>query len=236
MATTTKTIEKINENTIKSKGVQALANRPNSDGARYGESGLSAQQLKERFDRLPKEVIDKVNLIIEIFSGGEGLKYLQIKDEENGMPNGFDSSNIKNLYDLLNTVADGDFAKVLRVYKTAPNYSPATLQSVIFALGQKNSEMAEELSNKLNTSDFEEAIDKINISVTDVDGGHKVTITNPDGSIRSFDVLNGDKGDTGKSAYESAKEGGYTGTEEEFAVALAKIASVVVYDGSVTFE
>lgn len=31
----------------------------------------------------------------------------------------------------------------------------------------------------------------------------------------------GDKGDPGKSAYETAKEGGYTGTEEEFAVALA---------------
>ena len=32
----------------------------------------------------------------------------------------------------------------------------------------------------------------------------------------------GSKGDMGKSAYEYAQEGGYTGTEEEFAALLAK--------------
>lgn len=37
-------------------------------------------------------------------------------------------------------------------------------------------------------------------------------------------LLKGQKGDTGKSAYQSAQEGGFTGTEQEFASALAKFA------------
>ena len=51
-------------------------------------------------------------------------------------------------------------------------------------------------------------------------------IRQPDGSIVDVPIGKGSKGEKGldgKSAYDYAKEGGYTGTEEEFAVLLAGI-------------
>lgn len=39
------------------------------------------------------------------------------------------------------------------------------------------------------------------------------------------------QGANGKSAYEYAKDGGFTGTENEFAEQIAKIASIAVYAG-----
>lgn len=67
-----------------------------------------------------------------------------------------------------------------------------------------------------------------------VDGGDNVfTVTLTNGKTATFNVKNGSKGSTGaagadgqpgengKSAYQYAKEAGYTGTEQEFAEALA---------------
>lgn len=58
------------------------------------------------------------------------------------------------------------------------------------------------------------------------DGGtNVVTVTKTDGTSSTFQVRNGSKGSPGaggKSAYQYAKEGGYTGTEAEFAAKLAE--------------
>lgn len=57
------------------------------------------------------------------------------------------------------------------------------------------------------------------------DGGtNVVTVTKTDGTSSTFQVRNGSKGSPGaggKSAYQYAQEGGYTGTEAEFAAKLA---------------
>ena len=47
----------------------------------------------------------------------------------------------------------------------------------------------------------------------------RMTLTN--GKTADFEVQNGARGKTGKTAYEYAKDGGYTGTEEEFEYILA---------------
>ena len=69
------------------------------------------------------------------------------------------------------------------------------------------------------------------VSISAIPGGHRVTITDAAGS-KSFDVMDGEsgpQGDTGaagadgKSAYASAKEGGYTGTEAQFNTDLAAV-------------
>lgn len=70
------------------------------------------------------------------------------------------------------------------------------------------------------------------------DGGTNViTVTKTDGTTSTFQVKNGSKGSDGvpgadgkdgqpgadgKSAYQYAKDGGYTGTEEEFAAKMAQ--------------
>lgn len=63
------------------------------------------------------------------------------------------------------------------------------------------------------------------------DGGTNVmTMGLTDGNSYTFTVKNGKKGSAGKSAYQYAQDGGYTGTEEEFA---AKMASENTGSGSV---
>ena len=67
------------------------------------------------------------------------------------------------------------------------------------------------------------------------DGGNNVfTVTLTNGQTAAFTVKNGTKGSTGsagangtagKSAYQYAQDGGYTGTEEQFATALAQLVA-----------
>lgn len=64
------------------------------------------------------------------------------------------------------------------------------------------------------------------VPVTHEWNGTILTITSASGTS-SVDL----KGVDGKSAYESALEGGYKGTEEEFAEQMALVASVVAYGG-----
>lgn len=61
-------------------------------------------------------------------------------------------------------------------------------------------------------------------TTTTLDAGESATVTNSGDqydAVLNFGVPKGDKGDAGKSAYESAVDGGYTGTEAEFEQALA---------------
>ncbi|WP_435645338.1 hypothetical protein [Butyricicoccus porcorum] len=82
---------------------------------------------------------------------------------------------------------------------------------------------------------------------TDDGGTNIVTVTKTDGSTSTFEVRNGSKGSDGadgqpgadgKSAYAYAVEGGYTGTEAEFAAKLAaeKFANpnALTFTGAVT--
>ena len=55
--------------------------------------------------------------------------------------------------------------------------------------------------------------------------GTKVTITDKDGA-HEFDVMNGVNGTNGKSAYASAQDGGFTGTETQFNNGLSVMGNV----------
>lgn len=58
-----------------------------------------------------------------------------------------------------------------------------------------------------------------------ITGGTKVTITDKDGA-HEFDVMNGVNGAAGKSAYASAQDGGFTGTEAQFNNGLSVMGQV----------
>ena len=62
------------------------------------------------------------------------------------------------------------------------------------------------------------------------------TITYTDGTTSTFTVYNGKDGTNGKSAYESAKSGGYTGTEANFNTALNNVASFTSENWTFTLE
>ena len=63
-------INKITTAETERRSVERLANRPNNR-AGFGQSGLSAEQLKAFFSALAKLSIDKVNEIIDAFGGEE---------------------------------------------------------------------------------------------------------------------------------------------------------------------
>lgn len=59
----------------------------------------------------------------------------------------------------------------------------------------------------------------VSTSVNENGDGHIVTITDTNGE-HTFEVLNGENGDEGKSAYDIAVENGFTGTEEDWLESL----------------
>lgn len=62
------------------------------------------------------------------------------------------------------------------------------------------------------------------------------TITYTDGNTSTFTVYNGTNGTNGKTAYDSAKSGGYTGTELAFNTALATVANQKTETWTFTLE
>ena len=66
-----------------------------------------------------------------------------------------------------------------------------------------------------------------------ITGGTKVTITDKNGA-HEFDVMNGVNGAAGKSAYASAQDGGFTGTESQFNKGLSVMGGVSGIDTTVT--
>lgn len=85
------------------------------------------------------------------------------------------------------------------------------------------------LGSKTDKSYVDNAIASSAISPTvkteTITGGTKVTITDKDGA-HEFDVMNGVNGAAGKSAYASAQDGGFTGTEAQFNKGLSVMGQV----------
>ena len=62
---------------LEKKTISELADRPNKVSA-FGEVGLAAQQLKERFDAFPKVVKDKINEIVKALNSEDATKYIRL--------------------------------------------------------------------------------------------------------------------------------------------------------------
>lgn len=84
-----RTFEKITDSQARKASIETLSDRPNKT-SHFGEGGLSAQQLKQRFDALPELSRKKINEIIAAFNTVEGAKYI-----------GIDAADQDNLYDFL---------------------------------------------------------------------------------------------------------------------------------------
>lgn len=71
------------------------------------------------------------------------------------------------------------------------------------------------------------------VEIEAITGGTKVTINDKNGA-HDFNVMNGVDGADGKSAYSSAQDGGFTGTEEQFNKGLSVMGGVSGIDTTVT--
>ena len=110
-------IEILTESEMNEQGVVSLPTRPNGDYASGGEA-LSASELKERFDRLPRYIAARLNRLIE------ALHASPAQDEEEAIADliltgMFPSTNAGHtLADLFTEILNGDLAGYLSVGTT----------------------------------------------------------------------------------------------------------------------
>ena len=70
--------EKITESDIAKYGMKAVSTTPNRQTA-FGESGMSAAELKARFDVLPEHIADRLNEVFEGIPDGALVDALKLK-------------------------------------------------------------------------------------------------------------------------------------------------------------
>lgn len=133
----TKQLTPITPKQIAAMGVQSLADRPNAAGG-YGQSGLSALQLKLWFDKLVTLAADKINELQSTLSTDDAASYIRIALEESG---------VENLKDLIDSMESGVLAEsILRVYPSAAAQKTELLQAVLNSIAQSLSEFDERIS------------------------------------------------------------------------------------------
>ena len=126
-------MEKINiipESTVRTFGVQSLADRPNI-AATYGEGGLSAAQLKARFDSLCQEIIKKINSLIDILGSEAAADYV-----------GVNLADFSSLGDVLAAVENGTLASILQA-KLPGGTELDSLQRILNSLLSEDAELGE---------------------------------------------------------------------------------------------
>ena len=106
------------------------------------------------------------------------------------------------------------------------NHIENGIEAIDIALGTKTDKSY--VDNAIASSALSPTVDTEAIT-----GGTKVTITDKDGT-HEFNVMNGVDGAAGKSAYASAQDGGFTGTEAQFNNGLSVMAGVSGIDTTVT--
>ena len=131
-------LSNITELQLKQSGVQALADRPNA-AQQYGQSGLSAAQLKLWFDKLATLVAKKINELQNAIQGEDATKYI-----------GLNLGEYKTLDDLIKAMQaqDGNFAEdVLKLYPNEGAFEPTSLQSIIYGIAQNAAEIEEDIED-----------------------------------------------------------------------------------------
>jgi hypothetical protein len=128
-----KTLTNITEAQLRAHGVSALATRPNAPST-YGEGGLSAEELKARFDSLGKMLAQAINAINTALST-EGASYIGVA----GL------GTIASLADLTAAYLDGTFSNVLKAYEKAADIGDTgklkTLQTILSGFSQRLAEV-----------------------------------------------------------------------------------------------
>lgn len=140
----------ITNDDIEKHGVMALRQTPNRGGT-YGTNGLSAEELKKRFDKLPIHIADRLNLLISMLAAGtfkiggeESISELLDSVGNGTLAKALKVSNIENaksLYDLWCDISDGDLAKELKL--------------------SAEGELAEALDSKADAKTMEEELGKL---------------------------------------------------------------------------
>ncbi len=134
-----KEFSNITKTQIAQRGVQALANRPNTQ-TQYGVGGLSPGALKLWFDKLATFLADKINEIHVALSSADAADYICIDESK------------RSLADLISGFKNGEFANELMLSPSAAITELESLQDIINSTAQY-------------ISDIKESIEKLHCSI-----------------------------------------------------------------------
>lgn len=141
----TKKLNNITRAQIAKLGVQALADKPNS-ASRFGESGLSAKDLKLWFDKLATFLAEKINEMQDTMSSDDAAKYVRLC---------LDEFQISNLADFVSSFKDGSLvAGLLKAYPSVAAQDLVPIQSIINSFSKSLADLAEDDVERLSV-DFE---------------------------------------------------------------------------------
>lgn len=131
---------------IASKGVSALADKPNLSSS-YGVGGLSPTELKLHFDQLAKFLAEKINVIQDALCSDDAAQYINL-DLTGLYPNEESDENfVYSLDDLVSSFKDGKFASYLKAFEKAADTDVKTLQTILNNIAASISNL-KELSNE----------------------------------------------------------------------------------------
>ena len=155
----TKKLNNITRAQVAKLGVQALADKPNST-SRYGEGGLSSDQLKLWFDKLATYLAERINELQNTLSSDDAAAYIRVSMDEFG---------ISNLYGLIASLGSGKFAEgALKVYPSAASNELVPLQVMINSISRDISALGGKDISRLEVS-FREDIQSLVITAYNAD-------------------------------------------------------------------
>lgn len=185
--------EKITEAEINERSMANVSTTPNRPTA-FGESKMDAQALKLRFDRLGRYLAGRINEIFAGISDGNLAKTVKIVEEKG------EETIEYSLAEFILKMIEGDLTQINVKVPEGTQRLDVICNQVL------------RWQNEIKTGDFADE-----------------TVVVQGVTIRQFyeefkkleETGQGKPGEPGKSAYDYAVEGGYQGTEEEFAKKLA---------------
>lgn len=185
--------EKITEAEINERSMANVSTTPNRPTA-FGESRMDAQALKLRFDRLGRYLAGRINEIFAGISDGNLAKTVKIVEEKG------EETIEYSLAEFILKMIEGDLTQINVKVPEGTQRLDVICNQVL------------RWQNEIKTGDFADE-----------------TVVVQGVTIRQFyeefkkleETGQGKPGEPGKSAYDYAVEGGYQGTEEEFAKKLA---------------
>lgn len=185
--------EKITEAEINERSMANVSTTPNRPTA-FGESRMDAQALKLRFDRLGRYLAGRLNEIFAGLSDGNLAKNVKIVEEKG------EETIEYSLAEFILKMIEGDLTQINVKVPEGTQRLDVICNQVL------------RWQNEIQTGDFAD-------ETVVVEG---VTIRQFYEEFKKLEETGqGKPGEPGKTAYDYAVEGGYQGTEEEFAKKLA---------------
>jgi hypothetical protein len=139
-----KTFKQLTEDSFKKEGIVSLADRPNQ-ASTFGVGGLTAAELKARFDALPQLIREKLNEIYTALSGVNATQYIALPYKLEW------AQKYGSLYDFLLAFASGEISEDLVVKTNEGNHlSLSAIINNLFKATNSNKEDISELNDQIN--------------------------------------------------------------------------------------